>query len=428
MTNATYPDKLAMICAADVEPEPVEWLWPGRVAIGKQTLIVGEAGLGKSQLAIAMVAAVTTGATWPCDEGRAPLGNVIILSAEDGAADTIILRLMAARANRERVHLVTSVLQSQKNHRSFNLQTDLELLEEKINEVGDVQLVVIDPISSYLGANLDSHVNASVRGVLEPIGEMAERLRVAILSITHPPKAGGTAAINRFIGSVAFVAAARAAFMVIKDADDQNRRRFVPVKNNLAPLGKGLAFRLEQRLVGAAGKEIVASSVVWEREPVTISADQALSAAEGSGGKPVRTEAKEFLLAMLEDGPHPVTDIKEEAKAAGLSWATVRRAKDELGIRSERESEGRDGVGQWLWRLQDAHSSAPCSSKMKSTLQENEHLAENDDEADPPEPGPIPDSLDQTNDGQLHGCADAEGGRGQQDDDLDIPDFLRRGA
>ena len=80
-------------------PEPVEWLWPGRVAIGKQTLIAGEAGLGKSQVTIAMAAAVTTGGTWPCGEGRAPLGNVIILSAEDGAADTIIPRLMAAGAD-----------------------------------------------------------------------------------------------------------------------------------------------------------------------------------------------------------------------------------------------------------------------------------------------------------------------------------------
>jgi len=103
--------------AADVEPEPVEWLWPGRVAIGKQTLIAGEAGLGKSQVAIAMVAAVTTGGTWPCYEGRAPLGNVIILSAEYGAADTVIPRLMAARADLKRVHLVSSVLQSRKGHR-----------------------------------------------------------------------------------------------------------------------------------------------------------------------------------------------------------------------------------------------------------------------------------------------------------------------
>src|SRR5262245_27064403 len=87
--EATCGPALIAQCAAEILPEPVEWLWPGRVAIGKQTLIAGEPGLGKSQIAIAMAAAVTTGGDWPCGEGHAPLGNVIVLQAEDGLADTV---------------------------------------------------------------------------------------------------------------------------------------------------------------------------------------------------------------------------------------------------------------------------------------------------------------------------------------------------
>src|SRR5262245_64740261 len=107
-------------CAADVTPQPVEWLWPGRVALSKLTLIAGEAGLGKSQLSIAMAAAVTTGGEWPCGEGRAPEGNVIILSSEDSAEDTVVPRLMAAGADRERVELASTVRDEQ-SRRSFDL-------------------------------------------------------------------------------------------------------------------------------------------------------------------------------------------------------------------------------------------------------------------------------------------------------------------
>ena len=83
-------------------------------------------------------------------------------------------------------------------------------------------LIVIDPVSSNLGKT-DSHKNAEVRGVLEPIGEMAERLRVAILSVTHFSKSGAgatTKALHRFIGSIAFVGAARIALAVIEDAEN----------------------------------------------------------------------------------------------------------------------------------------------------------------------------------------------------------------
>jgi RecA-family ATPase len=261
--------------ASEIAPEPIEWLWRGRIARGKHTIVAGEPGTGKSQLSIAVAAAISTGGEWPCDEGRAPLGSVIVLSAEDGAADTIVPRLSAAEANRDRIHIIRAV-ENGKDRRSFDLKADLGLLEQKIVEIGDVALVIVDPISSYMGKT-DSHKNADVRGVLEPIAELADRTRVAVLTVTHFSKPNGgaaTKALHKFIGSVAFGAAARAAFAVLEDPDDKDRRLFLHAKNNLAEPPQGLAFRLEQV---AVGEGIVTSRVDWEHDPITTTADEALA-------------------------------------------------------------------------------------------------------------------------------------------------------
>jgi putative DNA primase/helicase len=188
--------KLVVRCMADVEPEKIEWLWPGPIAIGKQTLIGGEPGLGKSQITTAIAATVTNGSAWPCDEGKAPLGSVIILSAEDDAGDTIRPRLDAAGADVTRVHQISAVRHGNgRGRRTFNLQADLALLEGEIKRIRDVRLVIIDPVSSYLGKT-DSHKNAEVRGTLEPLGDMASRLRVAVVSVTHFSKGAGQSALG----------------------------------------------------------------------------------------------------------------------------------------------------------------------------------------------------------------------------------------
>ena len=275
------PGLLVIRCASEIEPERVEWLWPGRIAVGKHTCIAGEPGTGKSQLATYIAAQISMGGAWPCDEGRAPQGSVLVLSAEDGEADTIVPRLHAAEADLGRVHIISAVRTDCRSSRGFNLQADIELLERKIAELGDVALVTIDPISSYLGKT-DSHKNAEVRGVLEPLSAMAERTRVAVLSVTHFSKSGAanaTKALHRFIGSIAFIGAPRMAFAVIEDADDKDRRLMLAAKNNLAVLSQGLAFKLRQTIIA---KGIVASRVDWDAEPVTITANEALAAEAGS--------------------------------------------------------------------------------------------------------------------------------------------------
>jgi putative DNA primase/helicase len=338
-------------CAADIIPKRIDFLWPGRIARGKHTAIAGEPGDGKSQLSVYVAATVSRGGEWPCDEGRAPIGNVIILNAEDGAEDTVVPRLIAAGADRKRVHIVSAVLQNDgKGRRTFNLQFDLALLEQKIAEIGNVALVIIDPISSYMG-KADSHKNAEVRGALEPASEMAERLRVAILSITHFSKSGAgnnSKALHRFIGSIAFVGAPRAAFAVIEDTDNEGRILFLHAKNNMAAKPQGLAYRLVQTPVdGEAGQSIVASYVVWDNEPVVVSADEALRASDGGGDRTAKEDAIEFLQAALADGPVPAAEVNRMAREHSLTAKTIRSARERLGVTIERDGFGPGSKSLW---------------------------------------------------------------------------------
>jgi putative DNA primase/helicase len=348
-------NELVICRASEITPEAISWLWGGRIALGKQTLIAGEPGLGKSQLSTAIIAAVTIGGTWPNGEGQAPRGNAIILSAEDGVADTIVPRLMAAGADLERVHIVSAVRNpDQDSRRTFNLQTDLALLEQKLDLIGDVRLVAIDPVSSYMGA-VDSHKNTDVRGVLESVGEMATRRSVAVLGVTHFSKGGGQKAINSFIGSIAFIAAARAAFAVLKDPDDGERRLFLPVKNNLAPMNAGLAFRILQHIVKTPTVDTVASAIGWEDATVTVSADSVLSSHGGDKSPTAKMECERFLEEILSNGWMAVSDIAAEAVAAGLhaegkeiqNNKSMRSARAALSIITRREGFGRGAKYFW---------------------------------------------------------------------------------
>ena len=344
------PGLLITRCASEINIEPVEWLWTGRLAKGKHTCIAGEPGTGKSQLTTYITAQISMGNPWPCGEGTAPQGNVIVLSAEDGDSDTIVPRLHAAGADCGRVHIVRAVQLAHNNSRSFSLQADIELLEKKIAELGDVALVTIDPISSYLG-KADSHKNAEVRGVLEPLSAMAERTRVAVLSVTHFSKTGAATsskAIHRFIGSIAFLGAPRMAFAVVEDANESERRLFLSVKNNLTAPPQGLAYRLKQTIVGDVGVSIAASRVDWEPDPVSVSVNEAMAADFTNPDRHASEEADAFLTELLAEADGiEVKQIKAQADMAGLSWVTIKRAKKRLGIEARKSSMD----GPWVWLM-----------------------------------------------------------------------------
>ncbi len=297
-TGLERAGRAVIVRLSDVEPESVEWLWPGRIALGKLTLVAGDPGLGKSFLTLDMAARVSTGAGWPDSPGqRTDPGGVVLLSAEDALGDTIRPRLDAAGADVSRIVALEAIRSvgdvrggGRESARAFDLSRDLPTLEEAIRSVGDCRLVVIDPVTAYLGG-VDSHKNADIRGLLAPLGALAERHRVAVVAVTHLNKASGGPAIYRAMGSLAFAAAARAAWAVTKDEPDPRRRLFVPIKNNIAPDTGGLAYRIEP--LGVDGCPVVA----WEPGPVNVSADDALA-----GGRDEESQVRRLMTMIQRRG------------------------------------------------------------------------------------------------------------------------------
>jgi AAA domain len=134
----------------------------------------------------------------------------------------------------------------------FLLSEDIEQLEVMIRKIGNVWLITIDPITAYMGGKIDSHRATDVRGQLGPLADLAERANVALSAITHPPKHSSQRAIDHFIGSQAFIAAARIGHLAIEEVEeDENGHRsptgrslFTNPKNNLSRKKSTLAYRI----------------------------------------------------------------------------------------------------------------------------------------------------------------------------------------
>jgi putative DNA primase/helicase len=338
-------------CLSDIEAKPVCWLWRNRIARGKLTIIAGNPGLGKSQITASIASVVTNGGRWPAGNEECEPGDVIFLSAEDDPADTLRPRLEAAGADLKKVHIVDGVDagcsgRGNRSNRTFSLQADIQALGLKLAELGNVALVVIDPITAYLG-DIDSHKTADVRGLLAPLCELASIHNTAIIGVSHLNKTAGAQALMRVTGSVAFVAAARAAYLVTTDPLEKTRRLLLPIKNNLGPDATGLAFRIEGAIVSSAAGTLETSRACWESEPISMTADEAIQAESASRSMSAVETAKAWLQDALSNGPLAKTELDHLAKEEGIANRTLQRASTMLRIRKVKAGMT-DG---WRWSL-----------------------------------------------------------------------------
>ena len=358
---------LSVIRLADVQPERVSWLWPGRIPAGKLVTLDGDPSLGKSTLALSFAATVTTGGMWPDGSRCTMAGDVVLLSAEDGLADTVRPRLDAASADLTRVHAIEGIAYiDEDGHRFLRPLTlgDVEHITSVVREVS-ARLLIVDVLMAFLPSGTDSHKDQDIRRVLSRLSAMADETGCTILLLRHLNKAKGGDPMYRGGGSIGIVGAARAGMLVAADREDESgaTRVLASTKSNLGPAPESLIYRLVD--AGSLGVARVEWLGTTDRDA------RALLADHGDADSPGDHAEDEWLRALLATGPVKATEIYSSADANGYSKDQMKRSKARQNKRA-----GRDVIrayqptipGPWFWSLDQGAQPAPQGADTKTPL------------------------------------------------------------
>jgi putative DNA primase/helicase len=309
----------------------VRWLWDGRLAYRKLNVIGGPPGVGKSYLTLAIAAAVSTGDGLPGDprHGQGPR-RVLLLSFEDDPEDTLRPRLERLGADLDRVEIIDGV-EDDDGRRAFG-PADVSLLTAHAEQAGDVGLVIVDPVSAFVGAGVDEYRANEVRAALEELRVQAQHHGFAVLIVMHTRKSSADTALNRLAGSQAYGALVRSALMAGPIPDDPDERRALAhVKHNLSAKQATLAYSVDDQ-------------GVWWHGEIDLDAEEVAGHTDGTD-RSASDEAAEFLADLLADGPVPAKEVYREAEDAGIKDRTLERAKARLHVASRRRGD------RWSWEL-----------------------------------------------------------------------------
>lgn len=335
--------KLQLVRLDTVTPTDITWLWKNRKAKGKVTLMAGDPGHGKSLLSASMAATVTKGWKWPDGALGCTPGNVLMLCAEDGLADTLVPRLIKLGADLTKIHAIQGVEYQNKEltKRVFNFRCDMAPLLEAFHTIKP-ELLIIDPVSSYMDG-IDQHKNGDVRSALQPLVEAAEEHQTAVLMVTHLSKAQARSALSAATGSLAFGALARQAHLVIPDPDDQTGRRrfFLCMKSNIGPRPAGLAFEIDHDGV-----------VRWSADAVNVDANDVLRRSSQGDKRVSKVDAAKAWLERLrlDEKSLPAKEVTELAADSGITYSTLKRAFDDMGGVASRD----EFQGAYMWTIPTA--------------------------------------------------------------------------
>jgi hypothetical protein len=287
------------------------------------TLFYGDGGVGKSMLLLSIAATVTTGRDWPDLPGIAPdPGSVILVQAEDSLHHTIRPRFDATGGDADRLVVVHGI-ESGKLRSSFSVRSHVDALRAEVVARGDVRLIIIDPISAFIGS-ADDNKNCEVRDALGPLIELSEEHHFAVALNHHANKGSGTKALYRASGA-AYANVARMAWFVGSDPDKPSRSFMAPVKYNICGMPSAMAYSIHGQAVEWEPKPLLglhANSILMRER--TLLAEDADPVREGTRGPlPKRIAAcVHRLTEYLTDGPKPQKDALAIVRDAGFSTGT----------------------------------------------------------------------------------------------------------
>jgi DNA repair protein RadA/Sms len=320
-----------------IEPQKAQWVWKPYIPAGRISVLAGDPGMGKSQIAIDLVSRISRGAKMPLDEQRSQLmGTCAIATAEDHTAETIVPRIMAAHGDRKRIRVLRKVeIDGKKRYLSF--PRDLEYLKNYIVSRA-LRMLVIDPLNSFLGASTDAYKDHDVRLALGPLEEIAEATGCSILVIAHLNKKEDSATLYRVSGSIGFVGAARSVLAVSRSNQDEDLCVLYSLKSNLAKRPPALEYAL------ALNKELDVTHVGW----LGASNFDPEKAGRDDGPQKMK-ECRDFLLQELADGEVAGDTVAKDMLKVGLATRTLKYYKKELGVESVKHGD------KWYWRFAAEH-------------------------------------------------------------------------
>ncbi|MGE4197654.1 MAG: AAA family ATPase [Phycisphaerales bacterium] len=348
------PSRL-IIWASEVKTKKVEWLWPGRIPLGKMTTFAGQGGLGKTFVLCDLAARVST-------EGELPLGNgecikggkVLFISAEDDEDDTLVPRLIECGADLRNIAFLSAP-----THDNFDLSA-LNLLTSVLDQMKDVRFVAIDPPTSYLNG-IDDHNNVELRSVLRPLKDWASQQKVSVVFNTHVNKAmgGNIDAAMRVMGSVAWVNAVRSAHMFAKDPDDEDEERvvFATIKINNGKKRKALTYRIDSI-------DDERAKVQW----IAVTDQTADQVIKGIKKKPRGVVATEWLAERFrEKAEWPSDELIEMGKEDNISRSAL-FSPEVNGLPIEKKPNVRaDGTKYYVWRVKRGANWPPRRGEIPET-------------------------------------------------------------